>query len=174
MLRKQKKWCFVLLSMAALFVFAAEDDEILSLNPFAQFSEKKDKGNSGSQDAPRAETEKSKKSSSSRRRMSGREKIRQKLKEIILDRVTFEEVGMTTALLYLHERSKEKDPEGVGIKFKFQKIGKNRRSSDDDGIPALTLMMSNVTLETAIIRICRTAKCTYRINDDGVTIIRRR
>lgn len=111
--------------------------------------------------------------------------ITKKLKEIIIDRIDFEDVSIATAAKYLKERSKEKDPEKVGVNIVLR--GKINQpitadgdeileeevvSNEDEGptIQPLTMMVDNIPLESAIKYICNQANLKYRIEKYAVVI----
>ena len=128
---------------------------------------------------------------------SQNEKIADKLKEIIIDKISFEEVSIATAIRYLRQCSKEKDPEKIGVNFVLrgkinQPLNRDGESVEDEGsnagnnsgnnnnnnkdvedagdIEPLTMMLENIPLETVIKYICRQANLKYRIDDNAVVI----
>ncbi len=122
---------------------------------------------------------------------SNNDRIIKKLKDIIIDKISFEEVSIATAVRYLRQCSKEKDPEKIGINFVLRgKInqplspegetlavgeggaarkqgGEGNESSD---VEPLTMMLDNIPLETVVKYICNQANLKYRIDDNAVII----
>ncbi len=117
--------------------------------------------------------------------------ITKKLKEIIIDRIDFEDVSIATAAKYLKERSKEKDPEKVGVNIVLrgrinqpitaegdevvmEEVTTTGTGGQGDGeeitIQPLTMMVDNIPLESAIKYICNQANLKYRIEKYAVVI----
>ena len=111
--------------------------------------------------------------------------ITKKLKEIIIDRIDFEDVSIATAAKYLKERSKEKDPEKIGVNIVLrgkinQPIAAEGEEPLEEEITAeegegttvqpLTMMVDNIPLEAAIKYICNQANLKYRIEKYAVVI----
>ena len=113
--------------------------------------------------------------------------ITRKLKEIIIDRIDFEDVSIATAAKYLKERSKEKDPEKVGVNIVLrgrinqpiaaegeEEFLEEEVTTDEEGndltIQPLTMMVDNIPLEAAIKYICNQANLKYRIEKYAVVI----
>ncbi len=89
--------------------------------------------------------------------------IEQKLKNIKLKRIEFEEVKIATVIKYLRARSKSLDPEGAGVNI-FSKLSKKENNL------RVTMVVDNVTLGDAIRYICRAANLKYRIDKHAVVI----
>ncbi len=103
------------------------------------------------------------------------DKVLKKLKAIIIDKVSFEEVSIPTAIRYLRQCSKEKDPEKTGVNFvllgKINKTtGVSESAAADTEVTPLTIELDNLPLETLIRYICRQANLKYRIDDNAVVI----
>lgn len=110
--------------------------------------------------------------------------ITKKLKEIIIDRIDFEDVSIATAAKYLKERSKEKDPEKIGVNIVLRgKINQpiaaegeepleEEVTTEGEGttVQPLTMMVDNIPLEAAIKYICNQANLKYRIEKYAVVI----
>lgn len=110
--------------------------------------------------------------------------ITKKLKEIIIDRIDFEDVSIATAAKYLKERSKEKDPEKIGVNIVLRgKINQpiaaegeepleEEVTTEEEGttVQPLTMMVDNIPLEAAIKYICNQANLKYRIEKYAVVI----
>ena len=119
------------------------------------------------------------------------ERIVNKLKDIIIDKISFEEVSIATAIRYLRQCSKEKDPEKIGVNFVLRgKINQplksdggtaeagtnnqnNNAPAEDSEVEPLTMMLDNIPLETVINYICKQANLKYRIDDNAVVIASR-
>ncbi|MBO4646583.1 MAG: hypothetical protein J5806_00325 [Lentisphaeria bacterium] len=114
------------------------------------------------------------------------EKIANKLKEIIIDKISFEDVAIPTAIRYLRQCSKEKDPEKIGVNFvlrgSINEAGKGEGASDqqqqqggdkkdeDTNVATLSMMLDNISLETIIKYICKQANLNYKIDENAVVI----
>ena len=118
------------------------------------------------------------------------DKVLNKLKEIIIDKISFEEVSIPTAIRYLRQCSKEKDPEKIGVNFVLRgKINEtsgvsesaennaaNQNNQNNQNAPAdtevmpLTMELDNLPLETVIKYICKQANLKYRVDDNAVVI----
>ena len=111
------------------------------------------------------------------------DKVLNKLKEIIIDKISFEEVAIPTAIRYLRQCSKEKDPEKIGVNFVLRgKINETTGGSDsadgnsgqnnagDSEVMPLTMMLDGLPLETVIKYICKQANLKYRVDDNAVVI----
>ena len=119
------------------------------------------------------------------------DRIQKKLKDIIIDKISFEEVEIATAIRYLRQCSKEKDPEKIGVNFvlrgkinqpltsdgdkveieeKSETNNAEKKLEEDIEIEPLTMMVDNIPLETVIKYICQQANLKYRIEDNAVII----
>ena len=102
------------------------------------------------------------------------DKVLKKLKAIIINKVSFEEVSIPTAIRYLRQCSKEKDPEKTGVNFVLRgKINKTTgvsESAADTEVMPLTMELDNLPLETLIKYICSQGNLKYRIDDNAVVI----
>ena len=116
------------------------------------------------------------------------EKIANKLKEIIIDKISFEDVAIPTAIRYLRQCSKEKDPEKIGVNFVLrgainepvkgegageqqQQQGQGGEKKDEDtNVATLSMMLDNISLETIIKYICKQANLNYKIDENAVVI----
>ncbi len=117
------------------------------------------------------------------------DKVLNKLKEIIIDKISFEEVSIPTAIRYLRQCSKEKDPEKIGVNFVLRgKINEttgvsesaennaanqnnnNQNAPADTEVMPLTMELDNLPLETVIRYICKQANLKYRVDDNAVVI----
>ena len=120
-------------------------------------------------------------------KVSHNDRIVNKLKDIIIDKISFEEVSIATAIRYLRQCSKEKDPEKIGVNFVLRgkineplkadgdsaESGGNaaaRNDKEDNEVVPLTMMLDNISLETVIKYICKQANLKYRIDDNAVVI----
>lgn len=115
---------------------------------------------------------------------SNNDKVLNKLKEIIIDKISFEEVAIPTAIRYLRQCSKEKDPEKIGVNFVLRgKINEttggsedgnaanqNNAAGGDSEVMPLTMMLDGLPLETVIKYICKQANLKYRVDDNAVVI----
>ena len=117
------------------------------------------------------------------------ERIQTKLKEIVIDKISFEEVSIATAIRYLRQCSKEKDPEKIGVNFVLRgkinepikqdgsssssNAGQSSGSAENSDVEPLTMMLDNIPLETVINYICKQANLKYRIDDNAVVIASR-
>ena len=117
---------------------------------------------------------------------SNNDKVLNKLKEIIIDKISFEEVAIPTAIRYLRQCSKEKDPEKIGVNFVLRgkinettggsespadnKQNNQNNSEADTEVLPLTMMLDNLPLETVIKYICKQANLKYRVDDNAVVI----
>ncbi len=122
---------------------------------------------------------------------SNNDRIIKKLKDIIIDKISFEEVSIATAVRYLRQCSKEKDPEKIGINFVLR--GKINQPLSPEGetlnvgdggatakaaggkdeatdVEPLTMMLEETPLETVVKYICNQANLKYRIDDNAVII----
>ena len=119
------------------------------------------------------------------------DKVLNKLKEIIIDKISFEEVSIPTAIRYLRQCSKEKDPEKIGVNFVLrgkinettgvsesaennnagaQNQNNNQNAPADTEVMPLTMELDNLPLETVIKYICKQANLKYRVDDNAVVI----
>ena len=120
-------------------------------------------------------------------KVSNNDRIINKLKDIIIDKISFEEVSIATAIRYLRQCSKEKDPEKIGVNFVLRgkineplkadgdsaESGGNaaaRNDKEDNEVVPLTMMLDNISLETVIKYICKQANLKYRVDDNAVVI----
>ncbi|MBQ7581227.1 MAG: hypothetical protein IJU25_00230, partial [Lachnospiraceae bacterium] len=122
-------------------------------------------------------------------KVANNEKIVNKLKDIIIDKIVFEEVSIPTAIRYLKQCSKEKDPEKVGVNFVLRgrinsvqgaapaenaNANQNKDNKDQEAdtgeVPPLTMMLDKIPLETVIRYICMQANLKYRVDDNAVVI----
>ncbi len=121
---------------------------------------------------------------------SNNDKVLNKLKEIIIDKISFEEVSIPTAFRYLRQCSKEKDPEKIGVNFVLRgKINEtsgfsesaennanqnnqnqNQNAPVDTEVTPLTMELDNIPLETVIKYICKLANLKYRVDENAVVI----
>ncbi|MBQ6598784.1 MAG: tetratricopeptide repeat protein, partial [Lentisphaeria bacterium] len=122
---------------------------------------------------------------------SNNDKVLNKLKEIIIDKISFEEVSIPTAFRYLRQCSKEKDPEKIGVNFVLRgKINEttgltesadnnanqnnnqnqNQNAPADTEVTPLTMELDNIPLETVIKYICKLANLKYRVDENAVVI----
>ena len=133
------------------------------------------------------------------------DKIHQKLKNIIIDHIEFEEVTIPTVVKYLKMRSKQIDPEKIGVNMFLRVTPKataggaaaapadgaaekpakkaggdelleeeggegNADSAEPSGMPTVTMVVDNISLDDAIRYICRAANLKYRIEKYAVVI----
>ena len=122
-------------------------------------------------------------------KVANNDKILNKLKDIIIDKIVFEEVSIPTAIRYLKQCSKEKDPEKVGVNFVLRgKINsvqgaeapaaennnanqnQNNKEPENTEVAPLTMMLDKIPLETVIRYICMQANLKYRVDDNAVVI----
>ena len=122
---------------------------------------------------------------------SNNDKVLNKLKEIIIDKISFEEVSIPTAFRYLRQCSKEKDPEKIGVNFVLrgkinettgfsesaenanqnnQNQNQNQNAPVDTEVTPLTMELDNIALETVIKYICKLANLKYRVDENAVVI----
>jgi type II secretory pathway component GspD/PulD (secretin) len=119
---------------------------------------------------------------------SNNDKVLNKLKEIIIDKISFEEVSIPTAFRYLRQCSKEKDPEKIGVNFVLRgKINEttgltesaennanqnnqNQNAPADTEVTPLTMELDNIPLETVIKYICKLANLKYRVDENAVVV----
>ncbi|MBE6371522.1 MAG: tetratricopeptide repeat protein [Lentisphaerae bacterium] len=122
---------------------------------------------------------------------SNNDKVLNKLKEIIIDKISFEEVSIPTAFRYLRQCSKEKDPEKIGVNFVLrgkinettglsesaenanqnnQNQNQNQNAPVDTEVTPLTMELDNIPLETVIKYICKLANLKYRVDENAVVI----
>ncbi len=122
---------------------------------------------------------------------SNNDRIIKKLKDIIIDKISFEEVSIATAVRYLRQCSKEKDPEKIGVNFVLRgkinqplspegetlAVGEGAAAGKGGGgkeesseVEPLTMMLEETPLETVVKYICNQANLKYRIDDNAVII----
>ena len=118
------------------------------------------------------------------RKTSEYDRLVEKLKTIIIDKISFEDVSVATAFRYLRQCSKEKDPDKVGVNFVLRgKINEttggeeeapanqnNNAAAADTEVGTLNMMLDNIPLERVIRYICQQANLKYRIDDNAVVI----
>ncbi|MBO5724829.1 MAG: type II and III secretion system protein, partial [Lentisphaeria bacterium] len=119
-------------------------------------------------------------------------KIRDKLRNIIVDVVNFDEVAVPTAIHYLWQKSKAADPEKIGVNFILRgkinqiyhdggdsnaaKTNANAGAAGDDKsgqsseIRPVILSLTNEPLETVLNYICKFANLKYRVDENAVVI----
>ncbi|MCP4177371.1 MAG: hypothetical protein GY756_06370 [bacterium] len=115
--------------------------------------------------------------------------IRKKLDNIIIKHISFEEVPIDTAVLFLKRESQKLDPDGIGINF-FLRLspaeipqseeGDSQENWDEESVaeeevePAdqyvITIVLDNVPMIKAIEYVCKAADLKYRINQYAVEI----
>ncbi|HJO92226.1 MAG TPA: hypothetical protein QF753_02400 [Victivallales bacterium] len=115
--------------------------------------------------------------------------IRKKLNSIIIKHISFEEVPIDTAVLFLKRESQKLDPDGIGINF-FLRLSSaetpqteessNEASWDEEEEaeeelePAeqyvITIVLDNVPMIKAIEYVCKAAGLKYRVNQYAVEI----
>ena len=119
------------------------------------------------------------------RKTSEYDRLVEKLKTIIIDKISFEDVSVATAFRYLRQCSKEKDPDKVGVNFVLRgKINEttggeeeaaanqnnNNAAPADTEVGTLNMMLDNIPLDRVIRYICQQANLKYRIDDNAVVI----
>jgi len=97
------------------------------------------------------------------------QRIKKKLDSIIIDRFNFEQIDLTLMLRYLSKRSRELDPDHVGVRFVLE--GPNPkwppRPGSYDGLADLPL--------SEILRyVCSLTDTAYRIEEDHVVVFSRK
>lgn len=118
-------------------------------------------------------------------------KIRDKLRNIIVDVVNFEEVPVPIAINFLREKSKAGDPEKIGVNFvlrgKINEVfqnseekaaggnetvtaGNDAKESQDSEVRPVILNVTNEPLETVLDYICKFANLRYRVDENAVVI----
>lgn len=90
----------------------------------------------------------------------GKAKIYEKLQSIIIPEIDFGGANVNSIVIQLKRRSKELDPEKVGVNILF--------SSDTN--PEVTLQFSNIPLGEVIRYLCQYAKLKYKVEENGVLI----
>lgn len=96
---------------------------------------------------------------------SSRDKIMQKLKNIVIPRLDFEDVTIPTAFKYLKTQSKELDTEGIGINIFLRLAPENVEEK-----AVLNLILNNKTLGECLFFICAAAKLELRIDNNVVVV----
>jgi hypothetical protein len=96
---------------------------------------------------------------------SSKDVIVQKLKTIIIPRIDFEDVTISTGCAYLREMSKKLDSEGTGVNI-FLKLAPAEKEQE----PAINLILNNRTLGECIFFICAAARLELRIDTNAVVI----
>lgn len=90
----------------------------------------------------------------------GKSKIYEKLQSIIIPEIDFGGANVNSILIQLKRRSKELDPEKVGINLIF--------SADTN--PEVSLQFTNIPLGEVIRYLCQYAKLKYKVEENAVTI----
>ncbi len=108
--------------------------------------------------------------------------INRKLKEIIIDHIEFEDVTIPTVVKYLKQRSKDRDPEKVGVNIFLRLSGGSAdaaaaKPAEGEAAPAaatsaatVTMVVDDIALGEAIRYICRAANLKSRIERYAVVI----
>lgn len=105
--------------------------------------------------------------------------INRKLKEIVIDHIEFEDVTIPTVVKYLKQRSKDRDPEKVGVNI-FLRLSNGAEAAKTEGgeaaapaaasAPTVTMVVDDIALGEAIRYICRAANLKSRIERYAVVI----
>lgn len=112
--------------------------------------------------------------------------INRKLKEIVIDHIEFEDVTIPTVVKYLKQRSKDRDPEKVGVNI-FLRLsggapaeGQAAPAAEGEAAPqpaagsasaaTVTMVVDDIALGEAIRYICRAANLKSRIERYAVVI----
>ena len=93
----------------------------------------------------------------------------QKLDEIIIPHITFDDLSALDALLFLKDESKRLDPTGVGFNMVFN-FPTNDNPEEAPNEYLITLVQDNLTLKQAISEICAVAGIYYEIKKYAVVI----
>jgi type II secretory pathway component GspD/PulD (secretin) len=107
--------------------------------------------------------------------------IQEKLDNIIIDKIEFDEIHIQTAVKYLRAKSRELDPEGVGVNIvlllphHYSEEAQTEQTPDGTSImcPTITMLVENIPLGEAIRYISRGANLKYRVEDYAVVIAAR-
>jgi hypothetical protein len=103
---------------------------------------------------------------------ASQERIKKKLRTIIIDKLNFDRIDLRNILSYLTNRSKELDPEHEGVKFVLQGPYQPPPPPAPDqplhreGGPTL----ENVPLADVVNYFCETTDHDYKIEDDAVVL----
>lgn len=91
----------------------------------------------------------------------GKAKIYEKLQSIIIPEVDFGGVNVNSILIQLKRRSKELDPEKIGVNIVFSSFETN---------PEVSLQFSNIPLGEVIRYLCQYAKLKYKVEENSVLV----
>lgn len=103
--------------------------------------------------------------------------IQKKLREIVIPRLEFEEVTVTTVVKYLKMISREIDPEKTGVNI-FLRLTAPKTAEGAEGAaeaapvaePTITMVVDNIPLGEAIRYVCRAGNLKYRIEKFAVVL----
>ncbi|OVE81400.1 hypothetical protein BVY04_03475 [bacterium M21] len=90
-----------------------------------------------------------------------------KMKRIIITKISFEETPVRTVFEYLKNRSRVLDPEQVGINF-VTFLSPERGTTNRE--PTVTMDFDNIPLATAVHYICEQAELQYRADGDNIVV----
>jgi len=96
---------------------------------------------------------------------SSKDVIVQKLKTIIIPKLDFEDVTISTGCAYLREMSKKLDSAGTGVNI-FLKLAPAEKEQE----PVINLILNNKTLGECLFFICAAARLELRIDTNAVVI----
>ena len=102
--------------------------------------------------------------------------IQKKLREIVIPRLEFEEVTVTTVVKYLKMISREIDPEKTGVNIFLRltapKTGEAAEGAEAAPVaePTITMVVDNIPLGEAIRYVCRAGNLKYRIEKFAVVL----
>ncbi|MCP3968203.1 MAG: hypothetical protein GY750_00755 [Lentisphaerae bacterium] len=121
-------------------------------------------------------------------------KLKEKLKSIIIPKVNFEDLPLPTAINFLREQSQNRDPEGKGVNIflrvtpkeggeeaKTAQAGEEVSATDEDEeedsedadlgrYPIVNLLLSKKSLYDAISLLCENAQLKFRVDKYAVVI----
>jgi hypothetical protein len=99
----------------------------------------------------------------------GQKRIREKLQSIIFDKCNFETFDLTKILPYLTKRSKELDPDHIGVQF----ILRGPYTPPPPSTPIhreVSMSLQDVPLSEVIGYVCSQTDHAYKIEDDAVIV----
>ena len=96
----------------------------------------------------------------------GNNKIRDKLQNIIIEKVDFDDATISSVITYLNRESKRLDKtDGAGINIVLRLV-----NSTEDNLESITMSMDEIPFEEALKYICLATGLKYRIEEHAIII----
>jgi len=102
---------------------------------------------------------------------SGKRSVEEKLQEIVIPKIEFEEATLKEVIAFLRQQACELDPDGIGVNL-FVKLAPKSQAAGgrQPQAPTFTMNMQKVTLGEAIRYVCLAGGLNFRVESDAVVI----